>query len=1058
MAEPARKYNEDIQPEIRPDLPGVHNEGESAPGGSSLASVPSTMSSLEQSAGRENSEKARHSQLAKPEDSVDEAEQDAGWNFNSQKAKKSGTKLLSPRMFFNKKAGPTGAIVGIIVLLGLISGLLSPALLLVHFKETMLDKFNDQLSAMDLRAKAILKKKLTKNTIKGVCSPITIRCKYQSVSNRQIKKFEKAEITVNGDKKTIFGRTKPESFEFKGKTIPADQLVNEAVKDPSLRSAINRGYNPKFYAFSDGIAKKVRTKLGLRKTQNITATDEEKIKEEIKKNASGEAEIGSSGEKVKKKDPDCKSKCEYVGPGGTTIDEDTANRINNAVDEIEAKKGLADAAGKTAVKSGLKGALTSTAFGLGAADSACTAWNILRLSAFAAKLYGQRQMIRYYYQFANLADEIKAGDAKPEPVSAFGKIITSVNSQGKSATDSDGYKYAAYGDTFKPKEFDSDADSKKQLTEKAIEANVLANETSRYINGQIIPSNLFADFVGFISKGGSTATVDDTCSFIKSWQGQTIVFGTAIAGAVVGFFTGGATVSVGAVAQLAVTASISVAMAIITPKLMDLAKGELITGDENGNEAGNALTSGAGGFNSQASQGRGLAVLNKDDAVAYSNLTKQVAAQYDEDERAELSPFDVSSKNTFLGSVVSQLIPYTSRLDTPTQWIPSTLAFTSSLFSKTNTLVASADGSRVEEFESCPDPEYTERNLAADPFCNLRYGLSKKALDTDPEVVLDYMINNKYISEDMETTDVGSSTYKDALTAEKSGEYKNFIENCIEREKSIGDNIGGGDTGDECIQGSKEDSERNTMFRLFYIDSSINEGMDNGPSDTEPTESSSNNTATSSVSSLTVASYNLLHEAYGQKPNKRIELEGSTILGETNGAPAFDIVGMQEVGPGQLKSLQDRLTSYDSFPQTVPDRQGIAIMWNKGKFSKVGEGRIDSYSNGGDFRKDWSPWVKLQSKDGQNIYILNVHVPNKDHGGGDPSKTPGKNKQQFNADAYHAWAKSKSNGKDIVIVTGDFNGSGKNGADNGTGYCTMTKDATLQHAHDLEDGKNKNKP
>lgn len=752
-----------------------------------------------------------------------------------------------------KKRGPMTVIIGLILGgFGGMSFIFSPGMLIVHFKEIMNEKFNDQLAAMDLRTTALIKKKFGKTT-DGFCGKkVTIRCRYNTMSNRQVKKLEKAGIKVNTGKSRIPKRVKIESFEFEGKVIRADNFARELRADPSFRGAMMKGYNPKLAGFADNLFAKLADKLGIKKQKNLDSEKakdklksskkpstkenlEEALDEQVRDTVSGDAAVEAKAG-VSKETEDCNGgdgcedgkKTVYKDENGATITEDQYNQRVNAAgtleSELETRRSLAKT-GKKITKATLKGALLSTALGLGAVDSACTGYVLIRYVGYAAKAIAARQLLRFAHMINNEGDAVKALAGAPIDTEYLGDKLTKPNAVGNTATDSYGYRYAAYGDAGAMSRGDNlEATSvgqngnNIQLDEKNKQKAELDDEVTKYINGQLVSNSLLAAIIKFTGKGSDVKGVDEGCKFIKSGVGQTIVIGTALVGAVVAFFSGGASLGWGTAAQVGVSVSLSVAFAMLLPKLVDMASGTLITGKENGNQIGNAATSGNGAYNAQTAQARGLPALKKEDAIAYGNLTAEVAAQYDAVEREERGPFDPTSSKTFVGSIVSRLIPYSSKLTSTTSFIPAASQLVASSFS--NLIPHSSASFRAEEFEVCQDRDYKDLNLAADPFCNLRYGLSKADLEIDPDTVLTYMVENNYADEF-----TGEPTSGD-------NEYAKYIEYCIDRNAPVGGYVSETDLneGHECIKGqnSGEKERMYTMFRLFYIDQSIADGMTNG--------------------------------------------------------------------------------------------------------------------------------------------------------------------------------------------------------------------------------------
>jgi murein DD-endopeptidase MepM/ murein hydrolase activator NlpD len=933
-----------------------------------------------------------------------------------------------------KKKGPMGALIALgLGLPTVLSILLSPALLLQQLAETMTGAFNDQLAALDVRSTLLLKKKYNSTITKRVCgTKVTIGCKYRSIRTGSglAKRLNKAGVEIVGDKSIIPGRIKPKEFIFEGKTIKAGDLLNEARTNPSLRSALRKGYDPVYAAFSDKISTKVRSKLGLKRSSSVSSsTDQDKMNEELKKTASGENDLpnkklvpitdenGNPGYE----DPDTKER--YSVSDGESI--------NSRIDEISDRTKIAEKTTKAGIKSGIKSALTMTALGAGAADTLCTAWNVLRVASFAAKIYQQKQLIRYSYEFVKIAHKQKYGDLTAEEMAFFGDKLTSINTEGKAALDSDGYRFAAYGDTFRPGDFKvshvSDANSPE--VEQMANKVAVQNETSRFVNGQLLNDNVMSKLVGALAGSGSKTveTADKVCKFTKSWKGQLIVFGAAVLGLVAGFFSGGTTIGLGAIANGAAMAAVSVAFSLMQPKIIDMVKGEVIKGDENGNENGNAIASGMGGYNAQASQGRGLGVATQEVYPTYNQTSKQIAANYAEEDRAARSPFDASSKNTFLGSIVASLLPYSTKLQTVGSASLSIPSFVSSSLSSFGSLDNAYAADSTERFSQCSDHEY--KGLAADPFCNLRYAIPKEYINKDSEKVYEYMLEGDWITEDDPTP---------------LNEYADYVKQCIERENSIGDDQTDskeGD-GDACTIGKAgENEERNNMFRLFYIDTGIEEGMEedfvaeSGDETEVPIDGALN---------LTIATFNIFHSDDQSADYWKGRLDKSIAVINDND---LAVVGLQEARPNQQNELMksDKLgNTYGIFPTSTerPTFTPNPIIWNKSMFTLVEDGskKFDiEYDNGEKFSQGVQ--VKLRDANGMMFYVLNTHDPANIRPGSDAVNTQSR---ADNANTYVERARQLSSEGLPVFLTGDFNSPYTEGP-----HCTVSSSGVLKDTWEI---------
>lgn len=767
-----------------------------------------------------------------------EGEEKAPWEDKTGGGKKS-SRLIGVLKGL-KRRSPMILIIGTIIGGGSIFTILfSPSTLLLQMRNTLLDKFNDQVAAMDVRSIYILSKKIDNDITQGACGKITLMCKMKTMSSKQVKKLEAAGITVNG-KETLFGtRMKAKSFTYNGKKYGPADLKKAVRTDPEFRRAMMKGYNPRFAAFSDAIFEKFAQRVKITKERNIDGTKtKEEMNQEMVEVASGDAGTRlNANVAVEEDDNGNKHYYDLSTDPRTEIPEAKYNEIlenSKAADlEIQKQKELKDI-GKSTVKGTAKKILTATALGLGAVDSACSGYTVIRAASFAAKYLGSLQTLRLYQSFNNSADSILALAAQPSVIEFWGnKLMNHPNADGHTATDG-AYRYPAFGDTnIIPTNANIGAnitDARTQgLSEADAERVAINEETTRYVNGQTLSAGVFGQILSFVGKGSSTTdAVDSTCKFVKSGWGQTIIFGTAIVGAVAAFFSGGATLGWGIAVQTAVNIAMGIAIATLTPKLVALAAGRLINGSENSNEMGAALVSGAGSYNDLVSQTRAIPAITPEDAVEYNEIAMDVQQQYAAVDRLERSPLDPTSKNTFVGSIVSNYLPYFSKLSSVGGGIVSTLGVAQSSLMSLISPVSKAVTNNKEQYTVCQDYEYTERNLATTPFCNLRHGFDAATLAIDPEDVLNYM--KPYMNEE-----TGEPLSDD-------NDYAKYIKNCIDRTVSIGgfteDN---NNKGDECIQGKGgENEQKYRMFRLAYFDQSILAGMD----DENTPEPVSNDTGT----------------------------------------------------------------------------------------------------------------------------------------------------------------------------------------------------------------------
>lgn len=713
--------------------------------------------------------------------SLNDAEKNQDNPLNYNPSKDQSKKVTAGQYFgFIKKKGPLALILSFLLTgtFGL-SVLFSPGLLLVQIKETMVNAFNVQFPSMASRGK-LLNGGL--GTTEGICgSVLTIGCKYTTMTTEEVTNFETAGIKINSKSKTFFGRVKPDSFEFDNKIIKPSQFAAELDSNPSLSSAVNTAYDAKAAGFLDSFWEKIG--LSKAKPNLDTSSDENALKsvqEDTKTNSTVQED---TAQPIKEGDtkPDGVNKYTAAEAKAANTTEAAANAAESEIAKDSAKIAETGVKGTSSL---LKTAeiASNTLKITGIADAACSVYGGVKALGYAAKVVRVLQLAKYALLFLNVADQIKAGDAKAEDVSYLGKVLTTeVN--GKSATDSFGYKYAAYGDL-----------------------GTMPNSASQFMAG----GGLTGQMIGLTTLIDKYLPDKTICGTLKN---PFVMGGSLIVGLGMFLIPGGqAAVAAWDVAKGVATAALVIGSAFIPALLKDVVAGVLVDKTTVGESAGDAITSGASGMMGSLAKAGGNAPLTPDQALAYNKLSNDIAAQYAEEDRLARSPFDVTSKNTFLGSILSKLTPYIYKSSSISSTIASIASFTATSFSSIISPVTMADDS-IAQYQQCQDYDYKALNLATDPYCNVRYGISPNALKANPIKVINSLGN-----EIDQTT--GDPTPGSA--------YAQFVDNCITRSRPLGDVGENTDTSDgsECVFGKKvaiagSTQSTNDNYYLHYIDQRV---------------------------------------------------------------------------------------------------------------------------------------------------------------------------------------------------------------------------------------------
>jgi len=769
----------------------------------------------------------------KPKD-VGEGEQnpDGSWENNYSKeesgsGKGKGKGKGKGNLKNLRKKGP---LIGIIMTvagggMGLV-GLFSPGMLIVHMKEVMVDKFNAQLPSMDVRSVKVLSKKLAGKATSGVCtSVVSVKCKYSSVSDKQIKKFQNAGIEVETDSKSMLGRNKVSKMKFNGVEIDPKNLTKELKANPALRAAFKKGYNPKWAGFWDKIGNKALVTIKVSK-KGISfkkgGTDADKLAEvqDIAASGSPETSIGK-GVRPTADDIDPKTGVKYTDKALKEAGKQFDDIVENAGEQAakKASKELVKGAGKVAKGIGNIFKIT------GAADYVCMAYSALRGVGFAAKTVRAIQLARYAMMFFTIADQIKGGGkVNQDDLAYLGGVLTAdvlstVAINGgvetmakKTATESFGYNYAVGG--------------KKS-------AGPMGSTAMQFLAGGGVTGTLIGITTKFNDILGGKPK--DTCKVLNNLF---FSIGSAIAGIGAAALTGGISLTWGMAAQAVLGVALGFAVSMLPTLLDDIVGGIVVDKTTVGANAGDAITSGAGSLMATTAAQGGNAPLTPTQAVAYQNLTNETLAMYAEEDRATLSPFDVSSKNTFLGSILFKATPLIAKMASPSGMLTSVASLVSGSLSSIMPVTYAAD---TEDYTSCEDTDYKDIGVAADPFCNLVYGVPPEDLEKDPEAVASEMEAAGEITLDSTTG---------AVIAQ--GDYAKYLTECVNRGDSdnprpigwTGDDFQG-DDGAGCIIKDDNATFKNIKnYALFQIDQRVEAGMSGDDSELENGSSTNSTTET----------------------------------------------------------------------------------------------------------------------------------------------------------------------------------------------------------------------
>jgi hypothetical protein len=726
---------------------------------------------------------------------------EAASTFRSNFTGSKGKSKVSGKAWF-KRAGPLAGIGGVVGLFAIAMLLLTaPSLVLVQMKEIFTSKFNTQLSSWEARSNRLLLSQVDGAT-KGYCSAkASLACKFTSINDKRVESLKKAGFElIDESKNSLTGRTTYNGMRFNGTEVKANNLASTLAKDPAMRNAFKVAYNPKYAGFTGKAWSAVAAKYKISKqAPDLDGGDEEKAREKMKTIAQ-EGMSEGTGRNVVEVGDFKESDCTTAGcPQWEQKDIEAANASAAALD-ADGKSGASGKNVKSSLSSlavDISGAQAGQAASLikitGVADTYCTAVGALNSLTYAAKAIRTLQLVRYMMVFSSVTDSIKGGgNPAPEDVAYLGGILTTTTANASnpsettmgSATDSFGYKYAAYGDT-------SGSESSMNIANRFMAGGGMVGQLSAV-------SNTIYGFFGNGDRAKARDNANATCGVLAN---PVVQAGSILVGIAALLVPG---VNVGTqIAKTAAVVAVGIGISLIPGLLSDMVAGT-VTEDIAGEESGNAIASGYGSLLSDSLAGQnGAAPMSKEDTIAYSTMQEETTNQYIADELQNTSPLDASNPHTFVGSIAASLMPLQSKSN-PLSSVASLVG--TSLKSLIPTTKAQSTENTAQSLEICQDPDAIDGGYAVDPFCNVIRGIPPQYLNRDPVDVTNALISSGDINDD-------------GIPQQK---YADFIKQCMTSDQPMGytDASFSPDQAKNCVI----DSE-NANYYLNYMDQRIELGM-----------------------------------------------------------------------------------------------------------------------------------------------------------------------------------------------------------------------------------------
>ena len=270
---------------------------------------------------------------------------------------------------------------------------------------------------------------------------------------------------------------------------------------------------------------------------------------------------------------------------------------------------------------------------------------------------------------------------------------------------------------------------------------------------------------------------------------------------------------------------------------------------------------GVGLSNSMADQASytGNAPLTVQQKVAFDEqIVQPERIALAEEDRLTHSPFDISSPNTFLGSIAIRFVPYLGMASSPLAFVSAISSIsTSSLFNLFN---PAAYAKNIIDENKCTQNSVlaNEKDIAVGPACDVQYGVPTDYMGIEPDQVASELSASGDIDEDGKV--------------KSNSELQDWIDTCNQAS----------------IINTKEctiDSRQRALYNLYQIDKRTVDGMDEDPDKTKSAAGSGSGSTTSGPGA-TLPDGDVISLAKQIVDNPNITYDGDQFQNMANGQPA----------------------------------------------------------------------------------------------------------------------------------------------------------------------------
>ncbi len=614
--------------------------------------------------------------------------------------------------------------------------------------ENLRESFNSMHISAERRSATLLKRMLNSDGVKSPMKGSIFGADKFKISEKQRTKLAEQGIEVvddydvNGKNQTVMMMDDGAGGK---KVITADNFESNYRSDSEFRSAYSAGSQTWRGQFANWFGTKTNSFLSNNK---LTRGIWNKFKE-TKEKAGGTLRDGLEVMKEKIKEKAIGGKAGGVDRVKEETDEDgnvKTDENGNAVKKTETS-GSGSASAKTeadveAKISKIKGTIT------GGVDAYCGIMDFIGAVSLLVVANQVGQILSVTSAYLEAIDKTKAGYGDEAPIN---EIMTTLNESVKTDhtvfADTDNGKTVTEGggSLTLTTEAKTETGESKSAMQSAGMAALFGNGLVNSNDASVQSFNMTSNLDKIISGAGLAQASFTQCLSAKIASAAA----NAAVDTVLAFTTFGIGNVIKALGGMAISAAFSLALSAVisavTPWLVSTLTRDLVS-NLAGEDLGNMLMYGGNAYQGDVHKTNGGSLATKDAYIKFAVVQQQVIAEDAEIERETLSPFDITSKNTFMGAIMAQLMSFntanslTSILTTGSSVISSSLATTMPTVAATSAEIAETLPSDEEYAKTCP--YLASIGAVGDSFCNPYMVTDTDTLGIDPADVIIAIADN----------------------------------------------------------------------------------------------------------------------------------------------------------------------------------------------------------------------------------------------------------------------------------------------------------------------------